>query len=1101
MDPLHNQILTALQRGVDWEVFEDCAYALLRETYPTLTPVPGGHDRGMDGAIGQAKGDPLPLVTTTGTDVAGNLKRNLNSYMASGREAKRVVIATLEPETGDLRESLRKTASALGFGIVAVHGQRDFADRLVHSPKWRKKLLGIPGDLPPLSISPPDHRRLVPNGIVGREDDITWLKGGGEDQLLIGQPGAGKTSALRELADSGNGLFLVSKDISAIADGIRQHQPETILVDDAHIDLELLAELERARRVMDANCRIVATAWPADRDAVRNALRLQRSAVRELGDLSRPQLKEIIDQFGIRGPDWLIREMLDQSSGKPGRTATLCFVVLQEGVESVVSAEGLYHDVRVSLRRLVGESAVDILATFALAGSRGLSMQEAANALQMTEVEMRTRVTKLAAGGVIEDQNGRFEVRPSALRHALIADAFFSGAASLSMEPVLSQVERLGSVVTALAGARARTRNVPRATIQRLLRQTSSRDAWRHYISLGPEEAEWVLTEHPDKLLKFGGEFLRHIPEKVLPSLLEVSAQDSPPPESSASHPWPLISEWVFSGRPRTDEAVVRRRLLLDAAIARANSVGNDDTTTESLCLALSPRFDQTKSDPVDRMSMKMLRGSLTTQELRELQSWWPEVRTIFRESGIRNWEAVTDLVRTWHQPGMLGGAASDEKVEMMESFAVQILEDLIPVMGSSAAMRSWAADFSKTFDAGLEVSTDPTYEVLYPSSQFSVPSDWKAEDKRNREKATQLGQVWSEEPPRRVAQKLGEFLQQRAALGKSSHGVEAHVCRQIATSSHDPMEWARTFFDEDLPSRFVAPLIENSIERECSGAETLLRKLLPNDKYRAAAVGIALRRHEVTDDTVQMALDRLEGLGEVVSTWCLRGEIPLDRLKLLLRHEDSDVVAAVARGVWDCEPKGEIPDLIEAMWERGVCEDLERAYPLKEIFPRRPHLARRWLVARSDDRWNFYGHRQEVFSRALDALTEEDKLQLLTAVDPSDYNAERLVRGLVGTDQDLYKELLEHVEDESLRLTPLEREPTSDWLALLTEALSSGHSPSQVVAFLGDYVARRSRTQHEQWLAVFKGLETHDDPSVRAVGLGGRKRVENLLAQDDDNP
>lgn len=78
-DPFYRDIVKALSGELEPEVFERCAAALLREHYPTLVPVRGGSDDGMDGAVGRADAPPLPLVTTTGKNVLANLRGSLTS--------------------------------------------------------------------------------------------------------------------------------------------------------------------------------------------------------------------------------------------------------------------------------------------------------------------------------------------------------------------------------------------------------------------------------------------------------------------------------------------------------------------------------------------------------------------------------------------------------------------------------------------------------------------------------------------------------------------------------------------------------------------------------------------------------------------------------------------------------------------------------------------------------------------------------------------------------------------------------------------------------------------------------------------------------------
>src|SRR5258708_6176944 len=93
-DPFYNQIIAQLEGTLDAELFERCASDLLRKIYPTLVPMPGGTDSGMDGAIADRDGEPFPLVSTTNKDVIGNFTRNLQTYVDNQRSRRKVLLAT-----------------------------------------------------------------------------------------------------------------------------------------------------------------------------------------------------------------------------------------------------------------------------------------------------------------------------------------------------------------------------------------------------------------------------------------------------------------------------------------------------------------------------------------------------------------------------------------------------------------------------------------------------------------------------------------------------------------------------------------------------------------------------------------------------------------------------------------------------------------------------------------------------------------------------------------------------------------------------------------------------------------------------------------------
>ena len=122
-DPFFLQIKERLAGILDPESFERCAVDLLRTAYPTLVPISGGSDAGMDGAIGDAEGETYPLVSTTSEDVIGNLTNNLKSYIDNGRKRRKVVLATSRNLTPKRMLNLFNRAEQLGFTLINVYDQ------------------------------------------------------------------------------------------------------------------------------------------------------------------------------------------------------------------------------------------------------------------------------------------------------------------------------------------------------------------------------------------------------------------------------------------------------------------------------------------------------------------------------------------------------------------------------------------------------------------------------------------------------------------------------------------------------------------------------------------------------------------------------------------------------------------------------------------------------------------------------------------------------------------------------------------------------------------------------------------------------------------
>ncbi|MHB8625590.1 MAG: hypothetical protein ACYDBJ_29215 [Aggregatilineales bacterium] len=115
-----------------------------------------------------------------------------------------------------------------------------------HMKKLIDQLLALPDFGTALSLFPRTSRPLLTSVLIGRDDDLAWLRQGTNDKLLIGQPGSGKTFLFRKLIDEGLGLFVVSSDRSRLLSEIRSMRPRVLVVDD-DVDIDELAACRRAK--------------------------------------------------------------------------------------------------------------------------------------------------------------------------------------------------------------------------------------------------------------------------------------------------------------------------------------------------------------------------------------------------------------------------------------------------------------------------------------------------------------------------------------------------------------------------------------------------------------------------------------------------------------------------------------------------------------------------------------------------------------------------------------------------------------------------------------------------------------------------------------
>jgi len=104
--------------------------------------------------------------------------------LSDGGSRRRVVLVTSQALTQRRRRNLERRAEEKGFVLVHVYDRAAMADRLYGSPAWCLELLNLTGSPPALSVVPLTRRPLLGEVLVGREDDLMWLRVWDGDRLV-----------------------------------------------------------------------------------------------------------------------------------------------------------------------------------------------------------------------------------------------------------------------------------------------------------------------------------------------------------------------------------------------------------------------------------------------------------------------------------------------------------------------------------------------------------------------------------------------------------------------------------------------------------------------------------------------------------------------------------------------------------------------------------------------------------------------------------------------------------------------------------------------------------------------------------------------------
>ena len=1102
-DPFYQQILASLGRPLDPDLFERCAADILRTEWPTLVPVRGGTDAGMDGAVADGEGTAFPLICTTGQDVIGNLTHSLASYINKGGRRRRAILATSQELTPARRQNLEKRAQKEGFELIQIYSQAAIADRLYRNQSWCRELLNLSGNPPALSVVPPTTRPLLDIPLVGRTEDLEWLQSLTGDRLLVGQPGCGKTFLLHEFAKKDGGMFVVSRDRGEIAAQLREQAPHGLIVDDAHVERELLTELLQLRREMGLSFDLIACSWPGDKDRVIQTLGLAASQVHTLDLLTRDQILAVIKGVGIFGPDALLRELVDQAEGRPGLAVTLAHLCLHGGVREVALGDALNRSISDTFGPLVGRHATELLAGFSVGGAVGMEMRIVAQLFGLPLLDVRRDMARLAAGGVVQQfPEDRLVVQPEGLRHTLVRDLFFQGALPLSVGPFMAEAPGTVEVARTLIGARSRGGDVPDGLLLPLLADLEPAAPWSEYASLGLAETAYVLRRTPTQIETVAGAALYYLSDEALTRLLEAAIAGESMPSTARS--LNLIRDWVQSARPGQGEAVPRRRAVV-RAVARwlgkrphaATGVQDTEerrfqTASQAVMSALSPKFEETSMDPGLGDTLRITRGVLTLAETGEMESVWAEALALLRQIPPHLWKPIMHALDDWAYPARHGvDETSAEMQRAMQALARQMVQDLAPLASEHPGLVASLIRVSRPLGIKPILLNDADFAILFPLHHLEhhSPERWREEEQTQTKAVQALADRWACHSPTEVAERLSRFEREANLAGLMWPRLTQTLCYELAGRTDSLGQWARVFADARLSGNFARPFLERAVALREEGWEELLRMFLDDPAQRGAALLCVLMLPVPPPDLLDEALTFAGGFTQHVETACLRDEVPITTVRRLIGHEDIPVMKAAVIGVWNATPNHDIPEELRQEWRSAVLCIQNDDHWLGEILKADRALTMDWLKARMAVEQSYHFGLHDSIHSVIASLNEAERISLLPLI-PDCYGVDDLVGWLVGGSPAVYAELLEAPQLRSHHLVPLGMVNENVASMMMVQALDAGYDVLEIAGALlpshwscdGSVAA-----MWQQWVDRFERLEKQNE------GETGDKRLREV--------
>ena len=1107
-DPLYKSILERLAESPDGDTFERCAQELLRAIYPDLTPVVGGQDLGMDGLGTSSPDTAYLLVATTATNVKRNFVRSLQSHkrQSSSIAVRRAVVATSQPETGRLHESLRQAASDESFQLVALHGRRAFAELLYRSPRWTRELLGLSGAPRALSAVPSASRLHSDLPIIGRDADVQWLSESSGDIVVSGHPASGKTHLLRQFVDCG-WLFLVDLDRERVANDVRERRPGLIILDDAHGQLESLHNLKQLRTALDADFRIAAVTWPGDKDGVLQTLGLGDDSALDLPLLSLDEILEVVKSAGIGGSHELQRAIVNQSGGRPGLAATLCEHTLRGDLRSLFSGKSLLREIKTAITGITGPEGMAILAVMALAGDDGTSLEDVCELAGLNLSNGHDVLVRLGHTGVFRASSltEKASVWPRELRYASVGAMFFSssGYQNLPLGPALNHFGEQ-RIVSSLVGAALMGAHVTADTIEPILRRSGSAADFAQYSRLGRREALFALATRPEWLMDIARYSLVTNSTETLQLLLQRAAEDRHVRGTDNDGPLGIIKRWIESA-PYHDHSQLERRQLLTSAASRClTNGGHSQVALDALCLAMDPKFESATSNPGSGWSLTIAQGLVSRECLNGLVDHWPTVRDTIPSDGPQDWSALFEILHDWAFCASLPKSPPEETWTFMRSHASVMAADLVGKFSEHPGILTRISEISRRANLGVDVGTPNPFATLYPIRPH--PDDFEEESARRSEAARRLAVDLEPCGPGYVLPLILSANRSAALTGINWPDETSTVMEAIAARVADPYRWAERSIDLRLTPLAIEPLLRVARTKDCKAALPLVLRALNSESAWPAGVAVVLTVEDRLEIELEATLDLVPQFMDGLATLIARKQVPEPTLRWLLAHPSPHVAETTAVHLWSRNERPRVPDDLFEDWREAMLRVPGREPLTSWLFTSETDLFAEWLLIHlSSGAWRDSYDLASGIDAATENLSVEQRTGILAAIRENEaYFHGWLVQQLVGDDPSSFKQLLAMDHLSAVH---------EDGFGSVSEpkikiACAAGWTPDRIASVVmvprvPTVESGRASENLRKRLEYFEGLAKSEDSEIAAVGRAGcslcRPEIERAMGRERD--
>lgn len=663
---LNERITKKLDAGIDADLFERCAVALMTNHYENVVGIEGGSDGGRDGdIIAPIADDPDSrgrILVTTG-DSLSNLKsshRTWKKFWDAGQTFRvdQLVMITSNSLSDARRRNIETYCRNNDLPVPRIYARQWLVESLRRDPDLRVELTGVQGRLEALTTKAPEPSSSFTE-LFGRDEELNHLRAAVTqtiDVSLVGVPGVGKSRLLAELEGSVHFVDRLARD--HLADDLFAIEPTTVVIDDAHLSLELLEQLVTLRSKEQFSFTIIAATWPGTEAPV-EAL-LNKPTRVEVDRLARAALDQMVQALGVTG----VRArslVLEQSDGRPGWAAILSRLVINGAGDDLATGQSLLDQVAGLATAIAGNAVLnEALACIAALGAASLEdIEIIASHASVPYADLIAWLEVTAQGGLVERANDSWSVL-APLRSLIVASTFFGvrkRRSWVSFAAKFPQDERLDRTVLDVA------KDVPdkgvRALADRWFANISTKEVDEIPLALvevysGIDEtsadraavlARAVLGSPRETLTLYGdvtydplgtsaqnilrNAFRRACCREATHGLLDLAITDERPRHQHPDHPMRVIEDMAHYLDPDLGPVDTLRDQILKYTLEWFDEdpdAARWQVLAEVTHYVFDPRVEGNWSDPSSHLNFTMSQGVMASEAMGSLLGLWDTI-------------------------------------------------------------------------------------------------------------------------------------------------------------------------------------------------------------------------------------------------------------------------------------------------------------------------------------------------------------------------------------------------------------------------------------------------------------------------------------------